>query len=220
MANNVPEIIDISSWKQDINHAKVAAAGVKIAICRTTCSQVSADLAYMYHVKEFRKHGVKVPGYLFPDFRHDVEFQVKCFVAMWRRGKFPPVLDLERTNGCDDRVVARKTSLILNLLMDLTRRIPMIYTRGRWFDLHVAPYVMWEGRFPLWVANYTKRSKPIMPKGWKDYVLWQYTDKGRVPGIRSSVDFNRLRGTYADLWKGTYIKGPPKEHSHSSHPHW
>lgn len=211
MTNKVPEIIDISSWKQDMEHKKVADAGVKVAICRTTVNQVEADIAYAYHTQEFEKVGIDVPGYMFPQFQHDVVFQVKCYLAMWNEGLIPPIVDLERTNDCRYDVVARKTTAILKGIEAMSRRVPIVYTRAEWFNTVISPYVSWQGEYPLWVAHYTDEAEPDLPEGWDSYVLWQYSKRGRVPGIRSSVDFNRLGGTMDDLWKGTYLDGEPKK---------
>ena len=49
------------------------------------------------------------------------------------------------------------------------------------------------------MANYTKAPKPLLPKAWKGWVLWQYAGSGRVPGIDGDCDRYRLRGSLADL---------------------
>jgi hypothetical protein len=47
----------------------------------------------------------------------------------------------------------------------------------------------------LWIAQYTSGS-PTWPKGtWPSYTLWQYTDKGRVPGIEGNCDCNQFNGS-------------------------
>lgn len=45
------------------------------------------------------------------------------------------------------------------------------------------------GNIKLWIAGYQKKVK--IPKGWANYWLWQYTDKGKVNGINSNVDMNK-----------------------------
>jgi len=48
----------------------------------------------------------------------------------------------------------------------------------------------------LWIAQYTSASSPSWPKGtWPTWTLWQYTDKGSLPGIDGGVDFNRFNGS-------------------------
>jgi lysozyme len=42
--------------------------------------------------------------------------------------------------------------------------------------------------FPLWLAQYSIR--PTFPPGWKNALLWQYSEKGEVPGIIPPTDLN------------------------------
>lgn len=48
------------------------------------------------------------------------------------------------------------------------------------------------GNIPLWIAHYTAKPKPTLPRGWSTYELWQYTDQGTVSGIKTRVDLNRF----------------------------
>lgn len=50
---------------------------------------------------------------------------------------------------------------------------------------------------PLWIARYS-RKLPVVPPGFQDFALWQYTDVGQVPGI-GKCDRNKFRGTEAEL---------------------
>lgn len=47
-------------------------------------------------------------------------------------------------------------------------------------------------KIPLCVADYSKTPSsgagPIIPNGWKDWIMWQYSDTGRVPGITGPCD--------------------------------
>ena len=48
----------------------------------------------------------------------------------------------------------------------------------------------------LWVADYRKVENPLLPDLWDDWVIWQYTDKGRWPNVESYVDFNRIKKSF------------------------
>ena len=76
---------------------------------------------------------------------------------------------------------------------------PCLYT-AHWFWEKIGnprPLV----QFPLWVAHYNQSvAKPKLPFGWGDHVIWQYTDKGKVPEISDNTcDLNRFKGTPSDL---------------------
>jgi lysozyme len=54
---------------------------------------------------------------------------------------------------------------------------------------------------PLWDAHYTTAIKPLIPRAWHKYAIWQYSgDKGeRVDGIRCDVDRNVFAGSEEEL---------------------
>lgn len=51
---------------------------------------------------------------------------------------------------------------------------------------------------PLWLASWTNAVQPL-PLPWSRPTLWQYTDKGTVPGIAGPVDLDRFFGTVEEL---------------------
>lgn len=51
----------------------------------------------------------------------------------------------------------------------------------------------------LWLAQYGP--KPVLPIGFTDYYLWQYTDKGTIPDIVGNCDCNEF-GNSMPSWSG------------------
>ena len=68
-----------------------------------------------------------------------------------------------------------------------------IYSSDSWFGTHLELSRI--SKYPMWVAKYSS----VPPKVVKRYVGWQYTDKGKVDGIRGNVDKSHF---YSDLAKG------------------
>ena len=60
--------------------------------------------------------------------------------------------------------------------------------------------VLNQTNFKLWLAQYS--SVPLLPAGWTEYFLWQYTDKGTVPGVTPPVDCNTLNDAVVFNWSG------------------
>ena len=50
--------------------------------------------------------------------------------------------------------------------------------------------------YPLWVAHYLKKDRPRIARNW---AFWQYSETGRVSGIRGKVDFNVFNGDSTDF---------------------
>ena len=62
----------------------------------------------------------------------------------------------------------------------------------------------------LWLAQYTT-GKPTLPKGWSKYWLWQWSDKGTVPGIEPPTDVNDFQDgidALEEQWSGAF--SPPQ----------
>ena len=51
---------------------------------------------------------------------------------------------------------------------------------------------------PLWIAQY-EVDAPELPGNWSQWLLWQYSDAGRIAGIAGDVDLNRFNGNLAAL---------------------
>lgn len=65
-------------------------------------------------------------------------------------------------------------------------------------------------QYRLWLAHYA--DKPVLPYGWGNFFLWQYSDKGSVPGIAAPTDVNFYSGAADELrsaWTGGGV-APPK----------
>jgi lysozyme len=53
--------------------------------------------------------------------------------------------------------------------------------------------------YPLWIAHYTAKPQPNIPATWNNWVLWQFSEKGKVNGVKGSVDRDRFNGSLDDL---------------------
>jgi len=71
----------------------------------------------------------------------------------------------------------------------------IFYTYRPYADTHLPPGHM-PGTLPLWLASYPRvfniNKLPKAPAGWKEWQIWQYTDKGIVKGIAQPVDLNLM----------------------------
>ena len=108
----------------------------------------------------------------------------------------PPVLDVE-WNGhsqlCPKKLPKAQalamTEYMLREMEAYTGKRPIIYTTIDFYrdvidgDLH---------DYPLWVR--TVNAEPHERYGDRRWVMWQYTDQGRVPGIKGNVDRNVFVG--------------------------
>ena len=106
-----------------------------------------------------------------------------------RKGDFRPILDIEKQSTIQSREKLREG--IRNWLQIVEAHYgvkPIIYTGDAFFE-HVLEDQGFDD-YPLWVANYN----PIMRPKSNYWLIWQFSEKGRVKGIGEKVDLNLLRG--------------------------
>lgn len=110
------------------------------------------------------------------------------------------VLDWEDYKGSIMQVM--EVISFLETIVERTGRYPVLYTRKdiiERFDYkkYYADIIF---KCKLWLARYSN-VPPVIPKGWDQWFLWQYTDKGRINGISYPVDRNKF---YSDDLKELY----------------
>ncbi len=121
--------------------------------------------------------------------------QAKNFISTVKleAGDLPPVLDIENLYGTRPDKMRKEVRDWLKVVEDHYGARPIIYTYVSFYSNYLA------GEFddyPLWVAHYLEKDKPRIQRPW---IMWQHSERGRVNGIGSRVDFNVFNGDSADF---------------------
>lgn len=104
-------------------------------------------------------------------------------------GDLRPILDIERNSTIQSQARLREgIKNWLNIVENHYGVKPILYT-GDTFNQHVLLGNGFED-YPLWVANYN----PIQEPESDYWVIWQFSEKGKMKGISEDVDLNILRG--------------------------
>lgn len=85
-----------------------------------------------------------------------------------------------------------------------TGRWPLVYGSNVPREQATAPDEILS-KCPLWTARYASHPEPL-PGAWSDWLFWQYTSSGTIPGIARAVDRNKYQGAKEQLrawWEGT-----------------
>lgn len=106
-------------------------------------------------------------------------------------GDLPPVLDIEQAGRVTPQVLRARALDWLLAVEAATGARPIIYTNADFYKRYLKGYF---DTYPLWVAHYLQPVQPRIDRPWD---FWQHSEKGRVDGIRSPVDFNVFRGDSA-----------------------
>lgn len=201
-------IIDVSKYQGVIDWAR-AAPHIEGAFIKATGEETAGpipfrDARFAYNWVAARATGVRVGAYHFMDGGKDSasgKDEAEFFLATvgeFRPGDFRPVLDVEWPPKSGREFQIEQLGEAVEYIR---QRVgwPIIYT-GRWYWDQIVDSSDFEELLPcpLWIASYTA-SPPPAPKPWDSAALWQYTDKGTVPGIAGHVDCNRVLGRIEDL---------------------
>lgn len=110
-----------------------------------------------------------------------------------KRGDLPPVLDIEERYGVPITEMQKQIKEWLQKVEDHYKVKPIIYTNISFYNSNLRRSF---DEYPLWVAHYIQAGKPRINIKW---VFWQHSERGRVNGIKTPVDFNVFSGDSSDF---------------------
>lgn len=205
--------IDVSDHDDFVNWQQVRNAGYTFAFAKATEGQTFKASTFPRNWRVMKGAGVIRGTYHFFRPLIDPEAQARNFldyvasIEPIQPDDLPPALDLEHFpahveqewKSINQKERVERVQEWLAVVELETKRKPMIYTSfGFWssFMSGVRDF----SSYPLWVANYTTRSKPVIPNEWSGWTIWQHTDSTEVPGIPNpEEDGNRFNGSLRDL---------------------
>ena len=189
--------VDVSAFQGKVDWKKVKQSGIDFAIIRLgyrgyESGKLVEDEYAKTNLKNAKEAGLKIGAYFFSQALNiketDQEIQFMLKILGDTKLDMPIVLDWEipantaRTRNMDARTLTDIQRHFCGFMRDKGYQ-PMIY-----FNWHQSEhlYVLHELEdYPFWLALYQDR----MTYPWK-VEMWQYTDKGKVPGIAGNVDLN------------------------------
>jgi len=193
-------VIDVSQAQKPIDWQAVKAGGIAGVIVRATqgiatSHPVGVDTAFVQHIDGALAAGLKVGVYHAFIASRDGNAQAQFFhstVAPYLdKLSFPLAIDVELDNGQTPDVITGRLFDMASTLEALGQK-PVIYTSAGFWNAHtIARNDSYFGRLPLWVAHWTEAAKPILPRGWTEYALWQYTSDGAISGVEGRCDVSR-----------------------------
>jgi lysozyme len=195
--------IDVSHHNGVIDWAKVATHSPKVdfAIIKASTGVGSSDPKCQFNATQAKKNGIKIGYYHYASLNSKDEVNDAKKEALWFTSviknypipDLPLVLDLEDDNPkvqLDDGEVLNWVRTFFDTLYHNGYPNYVLYSYTPFLDTHL-PLNHDLGDIKLWIAQYTSKPTPRLPKGWDKYWVWQYSAKGSITGIRSDTDLNR-----------------------------
>ena len=199
--------IDVSHWQREIDWSEVKRSGVKFAFIKATefpdkRTSIFIDGEMRKNIAGASANGILWSAYHF--FRTHIDPVIQAKVFCETVGDFyslPPVLDLEAAGSKGERL-NYKVRQFLDEAERITNKRPIIYSSGGFWRSYLAnekrSHTDWARAYPLWIAQYTNLwPTPLYP--WAGWEFWQYTDKGKIPGVITHVDLNWFNGSFEEL---------------------
>ena len=191
--------IDVSYYQKEINWEKVADAGFDFAMIRlgyraADSGRLHTDSRFRENLKEAKRAGLSVGVYFFSQAVTTEEAVEEAKYVIRRiRGsgiKYPVVFDMEPVSGSDriEHLASIEKTEIADAFCQVIEKngyTAMIYGNPSWLTGHLQMEYLTD--YPLWIAHYTDATD--YPYEFK---MWQYTDRGRVKGIKGKVDLDIL----------------------------
>ena len=189
-ANLVYDGIDVSNYQKDINwEATASDPNIKYVYIKATEGATHKQHRYRRNLENARRHGVKVGSYHFMRTSTSIQSQFENFISVVKREEqdLVPLLDVETREGWTIKQLQDSVMKFAQLLEEHFGCKPMIYTSSSYFNNYLGAGF---ANYPLFIARYAK-SEPQLYFGAK-WILWQFSDRGRIDGIDAMVDLSRF----------------------------
>ena len=184
--------IDVSKHQGKIDWSKVAEdKTIQFVYIKATEGRTMLDSRYHENIKGARKAGLKVGSYHFFTSWRTARDQFENFRKHIKRSEqdLIPMVDVEES-GCRN---ASRSDLQKNLaeFMELMKAeygcYPLLYSQYRFYNEKLAPEF---NKYFIFMARYSS-SEPVL-RGNGKHNIWQYSERGKVSGIKGHVDLDRF----------------------------
>lgn len=200
--------IDVSEFQGNIDWKAVADSGIDFAMIRVGYrgmknGEIKEDACSKYNLQEASKNGLKIGAYFFSTAVTEEEAKEE---AEWTKNllsgypvTYPVAYNCEGFQNPSSRQfelsVEERTKLADAFLKSIEEGsyTGMFYAAKNELDDNN----LWNAddlslNYRIWVAQYSDQTWPEKTKSdyTGDHVMWQYTNQGKLDGIKGAVDFN------------------------------
>lgn len=182
--------LDMSHHQGDVYWETVGAnSKMSYVYLKATEGGDRVDTRYVHNVEMAHRHGLKVGSYHFFRPATDLKAQLSNFTAQCMPGEqdLIPMLDVESTGGLSTQAFCDSLLLFLGMLEETYHQKPLVYTYRNFYNKHLVGQL---DDYQLMVAMYTDE-QPILADE-RDYIIWQYSCRGRIMGVNTDVDKSRI----------------------------
>ena len=187
--------IDVSKWNGRIDWKKVKKAGIDFCIIRTGYSK-TVDYKFKYNIEEAIENGLQIGVYHFSyattnaKAKEEAEFCLELIkpykkyitLGVWFDYEYDSVSYSRRYGVYPTKKSVTSLAETFCSTVEKNGYSTGIYTNLDFSSNYFTKEVL--NKYPTWIAVWGKMNYH------GKYVMWQYTDSGRVDGIHGKVDMN------------------------------
>lgn len=152
------------------------------------------DPQYERNIDLAHRYGLMVGSYHFFRPTSDLKLQLENFMTQCLPSEqdLIPMLDVETDGKLSSEEFCDSLHKFLNMLEEAYHQKPLIYTGRNFYNKHLIGEL---DDYQLMVAMYANEAPQLADN--RDYIIWQYTCKGRIMGVNGLVDKSRLMGDHS-----------------------
>lgn len=158
---------------------------IKFVFIKATEGSDFIDKRFKQNLESLKKFEIEKGSYHYYKADVNSEIQFNNYKRIVDKDMFesPPILDIEELPTIQSKSNWIKGILNwLKLAESYYGKKPIIYSG----DVFYKSYLTELSNYDIWIANYNNVDKPITDK----IKYWQFTDKGKIKGIKGYVDLN------------------------------
>jgi len=208
--------LDCSRYQKDITWSLAKAAGIQFAFVKITEGTIGHE-DNIYNVKarvlDAQKNGVKIGYYHFarpgdvsvPEDDANTEVQnVLNHINLLPTAELPFILDIEAYSNTDIWInkidhMNRFITTFIQKMNEQNIRV-ILYSYKSFIDSNTSSIF---GLQPLWIASYLNNPEinlPLIPLGWSEWKIWQFTEQGQINGYVGDISLNIMKKGYFNIF--------------------
>lgn len=185
--------IDVSHHQGEIDWKTIATQNIQFAYIKSTEGGDWKDKRFQTNWTEAGNAGIKRGAYHFFTFCRPGKDQAQNYInsVPVDENSLPPAVDLEFGGNC--KVKKTRAELVADIEIFLTlieekyKKKPVIYVTPEFYqEFKNQPILKF---YPLWVRSILQEPD-YADKNW---IIWQYHNRGKLDGIDGPVDLNVFR---------------------------
>ncbi|MDA9951171.1 GH25 family lysozyme [Oligoflexaceae bacterium] len=189
--------VDVSHHQGDIDWAKLASTGLRFAYIKATEGGDFKDKRFLQNWSDARTHGFIAGAYHFFTFCRPVKDQIANIMRSVPQAadSLPVAIDLEFGGNC--KRMPQPASLLNDIRFmadELSRyygKAPLLYLTPEFDEAY--PEIRKMG-LKIWIRNIY-----FEPSDSEVWTVWQYSNRGLLPGVEVPVDLNVFRGSASEF---------------------